>query len=190
MSEKKHHTSRGQRKDRAGVVTRRTALRSSGFDLSDEEPGGSRPPCLGEPRGQRTKEQFADVPMVHILDIPVLQMVDQLVAALTHCDFPVPWQVIAVSKISCPSRSSRTVLSEAQTPERLVEVPTVVSRFRLKCLLCLLTFQCESGVPSPHVVSSVLFAHVTFHDGFTPQTNIQHFTKSHMGIGNQLCLRT
>ena len=25
------------------------------------------------------------------------------------------------------------------------------ARFRLKCLLCLLTFQCESGVPSPHL---------------------------------------
>ena len=41
-------------------------------------PQGSRPPCLGEPRGpqariqQRTMEQLADVvPMVQILDIPV-----------------------------------------------------------------------------------------------------------------------
>ena len=35
-----------------------------------------------------------------------------------------------------------------------------------------------------------MFMHVTFHNGLTPQTNIQHFTKSHTGIGNQLCLRS
>ena len=38
-----------------------------------------------------------------------------------------------------------------------------------------------------HVVSSV-FAHVTFHDGFTPQTHMQHFTQPHTVIGNQLSL--
>ena len=43
--------------------------------MFEEEPGGSRPPCLGEPRGlqekvqQCTVEQLADVvPMVQILD--------------------------------------------------------------------------------------------------------------------------
>ena len=64
------------------------------FELSfDEEPRGSRPPCLGEPWGpqervqQRTLEQLADVvPMVQILDIPLPQIVDQLVASLLHLD--------------------------------------------------------------------------------------------------------
>ena len=48
--------------------------------MFDEEPGGSRPPCLGEPRGpqeriqQRTMEQLADVvPMVQVLDFLVAQ---------------------------------------------------------------------------------------------------------------------
>ena len=30
----------------------------------------------------------------------------------------------------------------------------------------------------------------TFHDGFTARTYILHFTRSHTGIGNHLCLRT
>ena len=67
------------------------------FQLFEEEPGGSRPPCLGEPRGpqdqdqQRTVEQIADcAPLVQILDTPVPQMVDQLAAALTHVDSLVP----------------------------------------------------------------------------------------------------
>ena len=50
------------------------------FQLSEEEPRGSRPPCLGEPRGggqekvqQCTVVQLADVvPMVQILDTPGL----------------------------------------------------------------------------------------------------------------------
>ena len=65
--------------------SRRTTLPSSGsthselFSLFDEEPGGSQPPCLGEPRGpqekvqQCTGEQLAGVvPMVQILDTPGL----------------------------------------------------------------------------------------------------------------------
>ena len=65
--------------------------------------------------------------MLQILDIPVPQMVDQLVATLLHLDSPIPEQVIAVPKISSSSRCSRTVLRVSQTAEQLVEVPTVVS---------------------------------------------------------------
>ena len=77
--------------------------------------------------------QIADyAPTVQNLDTPVPQMVDQLVAVLTHVDSLVPEQVIAVPKISWPSRSSRTVLSEPQKAEQLVEVPpVVVASFRL-----------------------------------------------------------
>ena len=79
--------------------------------MFDEESGGSRPPCLGEPRGlqeriqQRTVEQMVDVvPMVQVLDFPVAQEWggmgaqegDQLVAVLKAFDFPVPEQVIKV----------------------------------------------------------------------------------------------
>ena len=48
------------------------------FSLFEEEPGGSRPPCLGEPRGPQerlphTMELLADVvPMVQVLDFFVV----------------------------------------------------------------------------------------------------------------------
>ena len=58
------------------------------YELSDEDvvpARGSRPPCLGEPRGPqerdlpRTVEQIAvHAPMVQTLDAPVTQMVEQL----------------------------------------------------------------------------------------------------------------
>ena len=79
-------------------------------ELSDEDEvpaRGSRPPCLGEPREaqdkvqQRTMEQIADVPMLTLLDSPVPQMVDQLVAVLARCDMPLADQVIEVPKVSC-----------------------------------------------------------------------------------------
>ena len=49
LSEFKHHSSRGERKDRAGVW-----VRVEPHDEVAEAPlpqGGSRPPCLGVPRG-------------------------------------------------------------------------------------------------------------------------------------------
>ena len=56
----------------------------------------------------------------------------------------------------------------------------------------------KNEAPSTHRRSSIgpsmmvlkRTIHVTFHNGFTPQTNIQHFTGSHTGIGNHLCLCT
>ena len=81
------------------------------FQLFEEEPGGSRPPCLGELWGPqervqlRVVEQLADVvPMVQILDIPGPQGWDQLVASLLHFDTPIPEQVTEVPKISSSSR--------------------------------------------------------------------------------------
>ena len=103
------------------------------FQLLEEE-RGSWPPCLGEPRGpqvvvqRHSMEHVADIcPFVQILDAPVPQMVDQLAAVLTHVDSLVPEQVIAVPKLSWPSRFPRRVLLEPQKAEQLVEVPTVVS---------------------------------------------------------------
>ena len=90
------------------------------FSLYDEEPGGRRPPCLGEPPGlpervqRHTVVQLADVaPMVQILDVPVPQMADQLVDVLELSDAAIPEQVIAVPKISQDSNSQRLVLSES-----------------------------------------------------------------------------
>ena len=51
----------------------------------------------------------------------------KLVASLLHYDTPIPDQVIAVPKISSPTCCSRTVLSEPQMAELLVEAPSLVS---------------------------------------------------------------
>ena len=69
-------------------------------------------------------EQFAvDVPVLTLLDSPVPQKVEQLVAVLARFDAPIPEQVIEVPKISCPPRFSRTVLRTPQMAEQLEEVP-------------------------------------------------------------------
>ena len=62
-------------------------------------------------------------------------MVDQLdVLKILGVQLPVlPEQVVAVHTISTPSRCSRTVLSEPQMAEQLVEVPTVLSCALLQC---------------------------------------------------------
>ena len=113
LSESKHHTLRGQKKDGAGKEAREV---QHGRVL-EAPPQGSRPPCLREPRGpqeriqQRTMEQLADdVPMVQILDIPPMrtavrdtQLAEQLVGLSTivsyssllrtmeqHVDIPLP----------------------------------------------------------------------------------------------------
>ena len=109
------------------------------FPLSDGDGDavkGSRPPCLGEPRRpqeqvqRHTMEQLADVaPMVPFLAVPEPQMVDQLVAMVKHVDSVVPEQIIAVPKISWPSRFPRTVLCEPQKAEQLVEVPVPAPSF-------------------------------------------------------------
>ena len=81
--------------------------------------------------GHRTRcssaEQIADdVPMLPLLDSPVPQMVDQLVAVLARYDMPLADQVIEVPKVSYPPRFGRTVLCTPQTAEQLVTVPTTL----------------------------------------------------------------
>ena len=131
LAECQHHTAQRQKTARAGREEQ-VALHGHGpeqlpsqpelFQLFEEEPCGSRPPCLSEPRGpqekvqQRSVDQIADYAlMVQILDTSKPHMVDQLVAVLTQVDSFVPEQVIAVPKISSPPRCSRTVLGEPQT---------------------------------------------------------------------------
>ena len=53
-------------------------------------------------------------------------MVLQLVAVLKPVDSPVPEQILAVPKISRPSRPLRAALATTQMVEQLVEVPTDV----------------------------------------------------------------
>ena len=106
LSECKHHSSRGQRKDRAGEEGHRDKYEAPRRQ-KPPPPQGSRPPCLGEPRGpqariqQRTMEQLAVVvPMVHVLDIPVPHMVEQLLEVFRRLDIEVPEQVIEVLQVS------------------------------------------------------------------------------------------
>ena len=118
LSVNEHHTSRGQRKDRAGEEAREVLHGHVPEAPPPSSPQGSRPPCLGEPRGpqeriqMRTMEQLADVvPMVQILDIPVPQMVEQLADIMRFFDtLVVPEQVIEVPKIPafrCPCAHRR-----------------------------------------------------------------------------------
>ena len=137
LSEKRHHTSRGQRKDRARgyEMPFMPKFRPGLFGLYEEEPCGSRSPCLGEPRGpqvrvqRHTVEHIVDVcPFVQILDVPVPHLGNQLVEFMQRPDTSTPVQVIAVPKISLDRIPQRFV--DRRRPwraEQLVEVPTVVS---------------------------------------------------------------
>ena len=109
------------------------------YELSDEDvvsARGSRPPCLGEPRGPqerdqpRTVEQIAVyAPMVQILDAPVAQMVEQLpnLVQFLHILRPDPEQVIEVPKILPHDVPPRRWCRDTQLVEQLVEVPTIIS---------------------------------------------------------------
>ena len=99
------------------------------FQLFEEEPGGG-----WQSRVQRhTVEQIVDVALVvQILDAPVPQVVDQLMDLFKASDTAIPEQVKCPS--FCKTPPQRTVLSEPQTAEQLVEVPTVVGLSRrLSC---------------------------------------------------------
>ena len=133
LAESTHHGAQRQKTARAGGEAR-VALHGRVPDAP--LPQGSRPPCLGEPRGKqdqdqlRTMEQLADVvPMVQILDIPVPQMVDQLADVMRFFDTlqPVPEQAIEVPKVLLDDVPVRTPVRDMQLAEQLVEVPTIIS---------------------------------------------------------------
>ena len=105
------------------------------FQLYEEELGGSRPPCLGEPRRPQDRDQLRTVgqtvgfaPMVQILDAPVAQMVEQVPNLTQFFDTlrPDPGQVIEVPKILLVDVPMRTPVRDTQLAEQLVEVPTIV----------------------------------------------------------------
>ena len=141
LAESTHHTSRGLRFARAGEEGREEhdALRRQRptppqpelFQLYEEEPGGSRPPCLGEPRGPQerilphTMEQLADVvPMVQVLDFPVVRGEGRVMEVLRKVDVPSVEQVIAVPEISLDRIPQRSAVRRTQMVEQMVEVPT------------------------------------------------------------------
>ena len=87
--------------------------------------------CLGELRGPQEKvqhcivEQLADVvPMVQILDNPVVLVGDRVMEVLRKLDVPSVEQVIAVPEISFNWVPQRSAARRPQTAEQLVEVPT------------------------------------------------------------------
>ena len=74
---------------------------------------------------RRTMEQIVDcVPVVPLLDVPVPQMVDQLVVVLRPLDTVVPEQVIEAPKITLHDAiPQRAVLPVPQMAEQLVDEP-------------------------------------------------------------------
>ena len=137
LSEYKHHSSRGQRKHRAGGKVR--VVPHGGVPEAPLPQGGSRPPCLGVPRGphvgmeRHIVEDLGDLaPTVQILDAPMPQMVDTVLEFFRALDLPVGEQVIAVPKISTDRVSQRLVERHLpQMVEQLVHVPTVLSPLRI-----------------------------------------------------------
>ena len=70
-------------------------------------------------------EHLADLaPLVHILDAPVPQRVDNVMDAFRPLDRPIAEQVIEVPKISCSPCPSRVHILVPQMAEHLVEVPS------------------------------------------------------------------
>ena len=132
LSEYKHPSSRGQRKDRAGEEGHRDEYEAPRRE-KPPPPKGSRLPCLGEARGPQaqvqnhTMEQLADVvPMVQILDVP--QMVEELLEVFRLLDTQMPVeQAVAVPKISLDRIPQRSADLVPQMVEQLVDVPTVLS---------------------------------------------------------------
>ena len=70
-------------------------------------------------------------PLVQILDLPVPQMVDNVLDALRIPERPMAVQVIEVPKILIDVIPSRSLVLEPQSAEQLVEVPTVLSPTRI-----------------------------------------------------------
>ena len=109
FAESQHHSAQRQKTARAGGEAR---VVRHGPVLEAPLPQGSRPPCLGEPRGPQDQDQLrtmeevaAYAPMVQILDIPVPQLVDQL-ARVIH------------SLLRHASACSRAGYRSAQDPAR------------------------------------------------------------------------
>ena len=95
-------------------------------------PGGERPAALLEPWPQGQVERHAGVghELVHRLDVPVLQTVEQLpnVVQFFATKLPVVAEpVIAVPKILPHDVPPRRLCRDTQLSEQLAEVPTVLS---------------------------------------------------------------
>ena len=147
LAESQHHSAQRPKTARAGGEVRvelhghnpeQPPLQPELFSLFEEEPGSSRPPCPGEPRGpqdsvlRHTVEQMPDVcPFVQILDALVLQ------TGMGICR----WRSSGFRTLRSPSRPSSCPRSQdriqyrlaegdlrhPQMAEPLVKVPTILS---------------------------------------------------------------
>ena len=104
----------------------------------EEEPGGGLPAPLSEVVGRQGKverhvvEDLGELaPLVQILDLPVPQMVDNVLDALRIPVRPMAVQVIEVPKILIYVIPALSLVPDPQTAEQLVEVPTVLSPTRI-----------------------------------------------------------
>ena len=70
-------------------------------------------------------------PLVQILDLLVPRTVDSVTDVLRLLDRPLVEQAISMPKISCSPCPSRSRVSEPQSAEQLVEVPTVLTPTRI-----------------------------------------------------------
>ena len=131
LAEFSHHSSRGQRKVRAGEEGH-----EQNNTVKFRKPPTPQP--LFEVAGRQDKvvryvmEDLGSVcPFVQILDLPVPQIGGDVTDTLRFLDFPIAEQVIDVPKISCSPCPSRSLVPEPQSAEQLVEVPTVLSPTRI-----------------------------------------------------------
>ena len=101
--------------------------------------GGRRAGVLKEPAPPNVEDRIerhiveqtvVSAPGLQILDVPVPQMVEQLLDVFRRLDIEVPEQVIEVPKVSLDCIRDRLVdcdLGHPQMAEQLMEVPTVLS---------------------------------------------------------------
>ena len=124
------------------------------------------------PQGRILRHVVGHLP-VPSLDVPVPQMVDQLldIVQFFRAFSPVPEQVIEVPKILPLDVPMRAALRVTQLVEQLVEVPTTVSYSSLQR-----TVEQDVDIPDPGGGGSVSSLH-----GFHPRTafNIVAFQKTH-----------
>ena len=126
------------------------------MSMDSDVVGGGRPPSL-EPRPQErvqrhTMEHIVDfvccAPLVHTLDAPVPQTVEQLPDVLQFFDrlSTVPERVLEVHQIFTENVPMRVVLRDTQLAKQLVEVPTIIYNPLLLLLQALLDWSTSSGL--------------------------------------------
>ena len=134
LAEVTHHTTpRGQKTPRARVEERDELYYAKGLMT----PPPTRPTPLVEvrPQGRVQRHVVEDrgelAPLVQILDLPVPQLVDNVLDALRIPERQMAVQVIEVPMVLTDVIPARSLVPEPQTAEQLVEVPTVLSPTRI-----------------------------------------------------------